>query len=90
MLKHSDVIESVSRTLRQLTPPRMQSLVHEITSKLLPERPFRESDLKMNDIRMIEESTSSRCWRLITHESTIMGETRITGCSADPRLLILQ
>ena len=48
--------ESASRTLKEPTPKRIQSLVHEISLKRLLDGQFDECNLKMNEIRVIEES----------------------------------
>jgi cyclic-di-AMP phosphodiesterase PgpH len=56
VLMVADAVESASRTLKEPTPKRIQSLVHEITMKRLLDGQFDECNLKMNEIRMIEES----------------------------------
>ena len=56
VLMLSDAVESASRTLKEPTPRRIQSLVHEITMKRLLDGQFDECNLKMNEIRMVEES----------------------------------
>ncbi|MBL8814433.1 MAG: HDIG domain-containing protein [Planctomyces sp.] len=56
VLMLADAVESASRTLKEPTPKRIQSLVHEITMKRLLDGQFDECDLKMAEIRMIEES----------------------------------
>ena len=56
VLMLADAVESASRTLKEPTPKRIQSLVHEISMKRLLDGQFDECDLKMNEIRMIEES----------------------------------
>lgn len=56
VLMLADAVESASRTLKEPTPRRIQSLVHEITMKRLLDGQFDECNLKMNEIRMVEES----------------------------------
>ncbi|MCA9060844.1 MAG: phosphohydrolase, partial [Planctomycetaceae bacterium] len=56
VLMLSDAVESASRTLSEPTPRRIQTLVHEITMKRLLDGQFDECDLKMDEIRSIEES----------------------------------
>ena len=56
VLMLADAVESASRTLKEPTPKRIQSLVHEITMKRLLDGQFDECDLKMTEIRVIEES----------------------------------
>ncbi|MCA9061883.1 MAG: HDIG domain-containing protein, partial [Planctomycetaceae bacterium] len=56
VLMLADAVESASRTLTEPTPRRIQSLVHEITMKRLLDGQFDECDLKMDEIRSIEES----------------------------------
>ena len=56
VLMLSDAVESASRTLKEPTPRRIQSLVHEITMKRLLDGQFDECNLKMNEIRIVEES----------------------------------
>jgi putative nucleotidyltransferase with HDIG domain len=56
VLMLADAVESASRTLKEPTPKRIQSLVHEISMKRLLDGQFDECNLKMNEIRMIEES----------------------------------
>lgn len=56
VLMLSDAVESASRTLKEPTPKRIQSLVHEITMKRLLDGQFDECNLKMSEIRIIEES----------------------------------
>lgn len=56
VLMVADAVESASRTLKEPTPKRIQSLVHEITMKRLLDGQFNECNLKMNEIRIIEES----------------------------------
>ena len=56
VLMLADAVESASRTLKEPTPRRIQSLVHEISMKRLLDGQFDECNLKMNEIRMVEES----------------------------------
>ncbi len=56
VLMVADAVESASRTLKEPTPKRIQSLVHEITMKRLLDGQFNECNLQMNEIRIIEES----------------------------------
>ena len=56
VLMLADAVESASRTLKEPTPKRIQSLVHEITMKRLLDGQFDQCDLKMTEIRVIEES----------------------------------
>jgi putative nucleotidyltransferase with HDIG domain len=56
VLMLADAVESASRTLKEPTPKRIQSLVHEITLKRLLDGQFDECNLKMNEINMVEES----------------------------------
>ena len=56
VLMLADAVESASRTLKEPTPKRIQSLVHEISMKRLLDGQFDDCNLKMNEIRMIEES----------------------------------
>ena len=56
VLMLADAVESASRTLKEPTPKRIQSLVHEISMKRLLDGQFDECNLKMNEIRMVEES----------------------------------
>jgi putative nucleotidyltransferase with HDIG domain len=56
VLMLADAVESASRTLKEPTPKRVQSLVHEITMKRLLDGQFDECNLKLNEIRIIEES----------------------------------
>ncbi len=56
VLMIADAVESASRTLKEPTPRRIQSLVHEITMKRLLDGQFDECDLKMTEIRLVEES----------------------------------
>ena len=56
VLMVADAVESASRTLKEPTPKRIQSLVHEITMKRLLDGQFDECNLQMNEIRIIEES----------------------------------
>lgn len=56
VLMLADAVESASRTLKEPTPRRIQSLVHEITMKRLLDGQFDECDLKMTEIRAVEES----------------------------------
>ncbi len=56
VLMLADAVESASRTLKEPTPRRIQSLVHEITMKRLLDGQFDECDLKMTEIRTVEES----------------------------------
>jgi hypothetical protein len=56
VLMLADAIESASRTLKEPAPKRIQSLVHEIAMKRLLDGQFDECDLKMDEIRTIEES----------------------------------
>lgn len=56
VLMVADAVESASRTLKEPTPKRIQSLVHEITMKRLLDGQFDECNLKMSEIRMIEDS----------------------------------
>ena len=56
VLMLADAVESASRTLKEPTPRRIQSLVHEITMKRLLDGQFDECNLRMNEIRMVEES----------------------------------
>lgn len=56
VLMLADAVESASRTLKEPTPKRIQSLVHEISMKRLLDGQFDECNLKMSEIRMIEES----------------------------------
>jgi putative nucleotidyltransferase with HDIG domain len=56
VLMVADAVESASRTLKEPTPKRIQSLVHEITMKRLLDGQFDQCNLRMNEIRMIEES----------------------------------
>lgn len=52
----SDAVESASRTLREPTPARIKSLVHEITLKRVLDGQFDESGLTMSEIRQVQES----------------------------------
>ena len=52
----ADAVESASRTLKEPTPKRVQSLVHEITMKRLLDGQFDECNLQLNEIRIVEES----------------------------------
>ncbi|MFM7919510.1 MAG: hypothetical protein ACKPJJ_04745, partial [Planctomycetaceae bacterium] len=45
-----------SRTLKEPTSKRIQSLVHEIILKRLLDGQFDECNLQMNELRRIEES----------------------------------
>ena len=56
VLMLADAVESASRTLKEPTPKRVQSLVHEITMKRLLDGQFDECNLKLNEIRIVEES----------------------------------
>ena len=56
VLMLADAVESASRTLKEPTPRRIQSLVHEISMKRLLDGQFDECNLKMSEIRMVEES----------------------------------
>ena len=56
VLMLADAVESASRTLTEPTPRRIQSLVHEITMKRLLDGQFDECDLRMAEIRILEES----------------------------------
>lgn len=56
VLMVADAVESASRTLKEPTPKRIQSLVHEITMKRLLDGQFDECNLRMSEISMIEES----------------------------------
>lgn len=56
VLMLADAVESASRTLKEPTPKRVQSLVHEITMKRLLDGQFDECNLQLNEIRIIEES----------------------------------
>jgi cyclic-di-AMP phosphodiesterase PgpH len=56
VLMLADAVESASRTLTEPTPKRIQSLVHEITMKRLLDGQFDECDLRMAEIRILEES----------------------------------
>lgn len=52
----ADAVESASRTLREPTPARIESLVHEITLKRLLDGQFEESGLTLTEIHTVEES----------------------------------
>lgn len=56
VLMLADAVESASRTLTEPTPRRIQSLVHEITMKRLLDGQFDQCNLRMSEIRVIEES----------------------------------
>ncbi len=56
VLMLADAVESASRTLKEPTPKRVRSLVHEIAMKRLLDGQFDECNLQLNEIRMIEES----------------------------------
>lgn len=56
VLMLADAVESASRTLKDPTPKRIQSLVHEITMKRLLDGQFDECNLQMCEIRRIEDS----------------------------------
>ncbi|MCA9037551.1 MAG: HDIG domain-containing protein [Planctomycetaceae bacterium] len=56
VLMLADAVESASRSLKEPTPKRIQSLVHEITMKRLLDGQFDQCDLKMTEIRVVEES----------------------------------
>lgn len=56
VLMLADAVESASRTLKEPTPKRVQSLVHEITMKRLLDGQFDECNLQLNEIRIVEES----------------------------------
>ena len=56
VLMLADAVESASRTLKEPTPKRVQSLIHEITMKRLLDGQFDECNLQLNEIRIIEES----------------------------------
>lgn len=56
VLMLADAVESASRTLKEPTPKRIQSLVHEITLKRLLDGQFDECDLKMTEIHTVEDS----------------------------------
>lgn len=56
VLMVADAVESASRTLKEPTPRRIQSLVHEIIMKRLLDGQFDECNLQMNEIRRIEDS----------------------------------
>jgi putative nucleotidyltransferase with HDIG domain len=56
VLMLADAVESASRTLKEPTPKRIQSLVHEITMKRLLDGQFDECNLQMCEIRRIEAS----------------------------------
>lgn len=56
VLMLADAVESASRTLKEPTPKRIQSLVHEITMKRLLDGQFDECNLQMCEIRRIEDS----------------------------------
>ena len=56
VLMLADAVESASRTLKEPTPRRIQSLVNEITMKRLLDGQFDECNLQMNEIRLIEDS----------------------------------
>jgi putative nucleotidyltransferase with HDIG domain len=56
VLMLADAVESASRTLTEPTPRRIQSLVHEISMKRLLDGQFDECDIKMTELRAVEES----------------------------------
>ncbi len=56
VLMLADAVESASRTLKEPTPKRIQSLVSEITMKRLLDGQFDQCNLQMNEIRLIEDS----------------------------------
>jgi len=56
VLMLADAVESASRTLKEPTPKRVQSLVHEITMKRLLDGQFDDCNLQLNEIRIVEES----------------------------------
>jgi hypothetical protein len=56
VLMVADAVESASRTLKEPTSKRIQSLVHEIILKRLLDGQFDECNLQMNELRRIEES----------------------------------
>jgi hypothetical protein len=56
VLMVADAVESASRTLKDPTPKRIQSLVHEIIMKRLLDGQFDECNLQMCEIRRIEDS----------------------------------
>lgn len=56
VLMLADAVESASRTLKEPTPKRIQSLVNEITMKRLLDGQFDQCNLQMNEIRLIEDS----------------------------------
>lgn len=52
----ADAVESASRTLREPTSRRIETLVHEITMDKLLDGQFEESSLTLKEIQIIEES----------------------------------
>ena len=56
VLMLADAVESASRTLTEPTPRRIQSLVHEISMKRLLDGQFDECEIKMTELRAVEES----------------------------------
>ena len=52
----ADAVESASRTLTDPTPKRLETLVHAITMKKLLDRQFDECSLRLNEIRIVEQS----------------------------------
>lgn len=56
VLMIADAVESASRTLTDPTPKRLETLVHNISMKKLLDRQFDECSLRLNEIRLIEQS----------------------------------
>ncbi len=56
VLMIADAVESASRTLTDPTPKRLETLVHAITMKKLLDRQFDECSLRLNEIRIVEQS----------------------------------
>ncbi|WP_437192039.1 HD family phosphohydrolase [Planctomicrobium sp. SH527] len=56
VLMITDACESACRTLTEPTPKRIESLVSNIVMRRLLDDQFDECDLKMSDIRMIQDS----------------------------------
>lgn len=52
----TDACESACRTLTEPTPKRIESLVSNIVMRRLLDDQFDECDLKMSDIRLIQDS----------------------------------
>jgi len=58
ILMLADAVESATRTLREPTPSRIESLVEQIASKRLMDGQFDESDLTLGELHKVTESIS--------------------------------